>query len=69
VERVARAVKRYAPADCSSTGAYRWCSHLANVSKVAPATVGLVLRLGFDFQQGGLLLVFDSNHIPKMHRS
>jgi len=39
-----RAAKRYGPADVSSTGAYRWCSHLANASEAVSATASLQFR-------------------------
>jgi len=49
-----RAEKRYTSADCSSTGAYQWCSHLANASEAAPASLtfrtAMLTDSGFDFK-------------------
>jgi len=67
--------------DGSSTGAHRRCSRLVNVSEAAPATVSLQFRplpvavsstLTSDqwvrLPAWSFLLVFYSNHSPKMHR-
>jgi len=50
------------PADGSSTGAYRWCSHLANTSQAAPER----LRRSTTY---GLIRVMVSTHtVSKMYR-
>jgi len=72
-----RAARRYSPADDTSPGAYRWSSHLANVSEAAPRR-RLRFRFGhfrrpygherrhIYFQPAwGFLLGFYTSHSPK----
>jgi len=57
------------PANGSLTGAHQWCSHRANASESTPVMVCFYFRtLTISSTSSvGFLLVFYSNHSPKMH--